>query len=122
MELRTFGFGVPLLRYAVLSSNGKTWKKEPPEGGTPNEGALLVDILWIGSLVEFDVGAPRVGDEGQRRAGLLILRVGPVELDAVGFKLLDEALQVLHVEADVVEHASLGGRLRHFGLVEAQLH
>src|SRR4029453_12693762 len=100
------------------------WSPPSPQaerGGNRAAWQTLVDIGRIGPLVQLDVGAPRVGDEGERSAGLFVLRVGPIEFDAVGFKLLDEGLQVLHVEADVVEDAPLGGGLRHLGLVEAQL-
>src|SRR5438132_14261222 len=82
--------------------------------------ANSIDIRGVRPLVELDIGAPRVGDERERSAGLLIFGVGPVELDSVGFALLDERLQVLHVEADVVEQAPFGGPLRRLDLVPAE--
>ena len=72
-------------------------------------------------LVDFDVGSPRIGNERDANAAV-IHRVGPVKLDVVGLKRLDEGLEVLHVEADVVEDAALGGGLRGLGLVEPKLH
>src|SRR5262245_35311714 len=81
---------------------------------------LLVDIRRVRPLVELDIGAPRIGNESKRGARAL-LRVGPVELDAGGFELRDEGLEVLHVEADVVEGAALGRDGRRVRLVEPQL-
>src|SRR5215813_3286805 len=67
-----------------------------------------VDIRRVGPLIELDIRAPWIGDEGKRGARGL-LGVGPVELDAVRLELRDESLEVDDVEADVVEHAALGG-------------
>jgi hypothetical protein len=71
-------------------------------------------------LVDLDIGSPRIGDERNSNADF-IDRIRPVELDALGFLRLDETLEVLHVEADVIEDAALGRGLRAIRLVEAQL-
>ena len=55
---------------------------------------------------QLDAGAPRIGDVGDRGAGQRVLAVGPVELDALRFDPFDDSVQVLHVEADMVEHAT----------------
>src|SRR5438477_318509 len=49
----------------------------------------LIDIDRAGPFVQFDIRAPRVGDEGESDPGI-VLGVGPIEPDAVGFELLDE--------------------------------
>src|SRR6476619_1785647 len=66
----------------------------------------LVDIRRVGPLIELDIRAPLIGDEVKRRARTL-LGIRAIELHAIGFKLLDEGLQIEDVEADVVEHATL---------------
>src|SRR5947209_14439991 len=71
-------------------------------------------------LVDLDIGTPRVGDERDSNAEI-VDRIRPIELDVVGFQRLDEAFEVLHVEADVIEDAAFGRGLRIISLVEAQL-
>src|SRR4051812_2107691 len=71
-------------------------------------GESLRQINRIGPFVELDRRTPGIRDERKRAAGVG-RRVGAVHFDAGGFKLLDEPLQVLHIEADVVEHPALGG-------------
>jgi len=65
-------------------------------------GEWLGQIDRVGPFVELDRRAPGIRDERKRAAGVG-RRVGPVHFDAGGFKFLDEPLQVLHIEADVVE-------------------
>src|SRR5258705_10399791 len=67
----------------------------------------------IGPLVQLDVGTRRISDERERGPRLLVLRVRTIELPAGGLELLRERLEVLHVEADVIEHAPLRRHLRH---------
>src|SRR5215510_292369 len=70
---------------------------------------------------DLDPRPPGVGDVDDRApVGNLARHV--VELDPFGLNLLHERCVILHVEADVIEHASLGGRLRLVGLGEANLH
>ena len=77
--------------------------------GRRNRGpGSAVPLQRLGALVELDVGAPRIVDEGKpaaERTRGKALRNG----DAVGLELLEEAAQVGHVEADVIEDAALGG-------------
>src|SRR2546423_11608315 len=72
------------------------------------------------ALDDLDAGPPRIGDVGDVVAGGADAR-WLVELDAFGLDLLDEGGMVLHVEADVIEHAAAGLRLRGVGLGEADL-
>src|SRR5271163_2145499 len=58
-------------------------------------------------LNQLDAGAPGIGDVGDGAAGGALARRF-VELDAFRLDLLHEGRVVLHVEADVVEHAPLG--------------
>src|SRR5579871_464240 len=81
----------------------------------------LRQIDRLRPLIQLNVGAPGIRYERQRDAGLLVLAVGPIELDAARFELLDEGLQVRHVEADMIEDTAFGRSLRGVGLVEAQL-
>src|SRR5258708_19261178 len=81
----------------------------------PGEGVLRRTV------VDFDVGAPRIGDECDPDTDV-VHRVRPIKLDVVGLKRLDEGFEVLHVEADVIEDATFGGSLRGFGLVEPKLY
>jgi hypothetical protein len=71
-------------------------------------------------LVDLDIGPPRVGDERNPNAEI-IDRIRPIELDVVGFQRLDEALEVSHIKADVIEDTPFGRGLRFVSLVEAQL-
>src|SRR5215470_5078683 len=87
-------------------------------------GARLVGYSWnLGRgrpLDQLDAGAPRIGDVGEGDAGLgLPDRL--IKLDALRADLLDKGLQVLQIEADVVEHAPFGGSLRRIGLGESEL-
>src|SRR5690349_6145404 len=70
------------------------------------------------ALDDLDARAPRIGNVGDHIAGWARAR-GLVELDAVGFELLHEGGMVLHIEADVVEHAMPGRGLRRVGFGEA---
>src|SRR6266481_6044285 len=81
----------------------------------------LRQINRLRPLVQLDVGTPGIRNERQRDTGLFVLRVGPVQFDAGRFELLDEPLQVRHIEADMIKNPPLGGGLRRIGLVEAQL-
>src|SRR5262245_56698292 len=60
------------------------------------------------TLVQLDVRTPGIMNERERTARLGILRVRPIELNAGGFEFLAERFEVLHIEADMVEHASFG--------------
>src|SRR5215472_9867624 len=74
----------------------------------------------IGPFVELDRGAPRIVNEGELGAA----RLGhdrPVELDALRLELLGESDQILHVEADVIEHVPGGRYRRRIGFRERQL-
>ena len=57
----------------------------------------------IQPLSQFDVRAPRIGDERDRDAERVDFRVRPIELDALRFKLLAELREVLHLEPDVID-------------------
>src|SRR3989442_6533276 len=75
---------------------------EAPTSGTLRRYRIAVKNSSLcrrrcGPLVQFDVRAPRIVDERQRRAGLRILRIGPIQLDAVRFELLAERFQILDV-------------------------
>src|SRR5262245_55051388 len=72
------------------------------------------------ALDDLDAGAPGIGDVGDDVATAAFAR-WLIELDAVGFELLHERRMVLHIKADVVEHAMPGRSLRLVGLVEANL-
>ena len=61
----------------------------------------------IRPLIQLDVGAPRIRDERERAVGLLVPRIRTVDLAAGRLVLLQERLQILHIEADVIEHPSL---------------
>src|SRR5438270_7405692 len=80
----------------------------------------LINVHCAGPFVQLYIRDSRIGDEGER-ASIVLLGIGPVELDPGGFELLDEALQVLDVEPDMVEHAPLRGGGGRVGLVEPQL-
>src|SRR5947207_860243 len=67
--------------------------KPAPTHKPPFTSLISVDVSGIGPLVELDIHSPRVGDEGERAAGILF-GVRPIELHPVGFELLDEGLQV----------------------------
>src|SRR5215208_2894868 len=82
--------------------------------------AALVDVRRIRPLVQFNGRAPRIGDE-REGAAIVLLPVGPIELDPGRFELLDERLQVRHVESDMVEDPPLSGDLRRVAFVEPQL-
>ena len=71
---------------------------------------------------QLDVGAPRIGEERDRRRRVRNLRVRPIELDAGRLELLAERLEVLHLEAEVIERAPLRADGRRVGLRERQVH
>src|SRR5215471_968366 len=104
----------------VTGSPTRTCAKEtaPASGATASH---LIEIGLIGTLVDLDVGAPRIGDEGEPDAVALVLGRRHRRLDARRFRLLQELLDIVHVEADVVEHAALGGDGRLGGLAEGEL-
>ena len=125
----------PDLRRARLSRSAPSWPSPIAErtdripvevcksGVTDLHGSAAIrlrQIDRIGPFVELDRRAPWIRDE-RERAAVVGRRIGPIHLDPGGFELLDEALQVLHVEADVVEHPPLGGGGRRGGLGEPQL-
>src|SRR5262245_24815264 len=62
----------------------------------------------VQSLGQLDVGAPRIGEEGDRDPQRRHFSVGHAHLDAVGFQLFREFFEVLHFEADVIERAAGG--------------
>lgn len=114
--------GVNLLRGIDEPQDKKDvdgWDK-PGHDDVVSHQPASVDIRWVGPLVELDIGAPRISDERECCARAL-LGIRAIELDAVGFELLDETLQVDDIEADVVEHAALGGGECLWRLVETQL-
>src|SRR5712692_7899060 len=74
----------------------------------------LRQINGIGPFIQLDVSAPWIRNE-RKRAAVAGLRVGPIQFDSGRFELLDEALQVRHVKADVVEHPPFGGDGRRGG-------
>src|SRR6266702_7052948 len=109
---------LPKLRTSAESFTcfGLIWQAPDQADCLPNR------FLWHRPpLDQLDAGAPCIGDIGDRGAGRLVLPIGLIELDAFGFDLLDESLQVLHVEAYVVEHASFGWQLRIVGLGKPEL-
>src|SRR5215468_11119584 len=55
-----------------------------------------------------DVRPPRILDERDRDAELRHLRIGTIELDAVGLELLRKRLEVLDLEADVIDRPARG--------------
>src|SRR5438132_3268352 len=69
---------------------------------------------------DLDAGAPGVGDV---RDGAAVWNLARrlVELDAFRLDLPDKGGVILHVETDVVEHASSGRRLLGVGLGEPDL-
>src|SRR5258705_12677145 len=71
-------------------------------------------------LNDLDARAPRIGDVGDGVAGgSLADRL--IELDAHPLEALDERRVIVHVEADVIEHAVARRRLRRVGRVSAHL-
>src|SRR5580704_3387178 len=81
----------------------------------------LLQRLQRCALDDLDPGAPGIGDisDDVARGGTLASWL--VELDAVCLERLEECRMVLHVEADMVEYAMPGRRLRRVGLGEAEL-
>src|SRR5215475_12644717 len=73
------------------------------------------------ALDDLDPGAPGIGDVGDDVAGRGAGTRRLVELDAVRLERLEKCRMLLHIEADVVEHAMPGRRLRGIGLGEADL-
>src|SRR5262245_6794976 len=73
------------------------------------------------ALDDLDPRAPGIGDVGDDVAGGGTLAGRLVELDAVRLERLEEGRMVLHVEADVIEHAMARRRLRRVRLGEADL-
>ena len=69
-------------------------------GETGAGKSILVDALQLALGARADAGAVRV------------LGIGALDLHAVLGQLLAERVEVLHVEADMVEHMALGRHLR----------
>src|SRR5262249_3962103 len=94
------------------------WFSSPKIGESDPKRSFDARLAW--PVVCLDVGAPRIGNERDSDA-TVIDRVGPIELDVLGFERLDERFEVLHVEAYVVEDAAFRARLRCVGLGEPKL-
>src|SRR5262245_4652269 len=62
----------------------------------------------VQSLGQLDVGAPRIGEERDGDPQRRHFSIRHAHLDAVGFQLFREFLEVLHFEADVIECAAGG--------------
>src|SRR5258706_5157336 len=74
---------------------------------------------WLRPLVELDQCAPGIFDE--RQLGAVRARYDlSFERNACGLELLGEGDEVLHVEADVIEVATLGREGRLVALGESQ--
>src|SRR5262249_43952837 len=79
--------------------NLRTWNLER---GTWN----LVLLDCPKPFRHLDVRSPGIFDERDGDPEFRHFRVGTIELDAVGFELLRERLEVLHLEADVIQRAA----------------
>src|SRR5689334_24165345 len=95
----------------LLKFHGAATKLRP-------RGHSRLERLW--SVVEFDQRTPRIGNEADPGTGLFILGVGAFDLHALCLQVLAERLQILHVEADVIEHMALRADGRHIGLGEGE--
>src|SRR5215468_481776 len=82
--------------------------------------SLSSRLLWC-PLHDLDARAPRVSDIGDDHAGGLILPRRLIELDPLRFELTHKGGVVLHVDAKVVEHATLGWCLLGISFGEADL-
>jgi hypothetical protein len=112
---------MPAAYAKIISDDYAKWGKVNPAAGIKPEGAGYGSRSSQPKLDQLDARAPRVGDVGDRRAGPHDLAVRLVELDALGFDLLDEGRQVLYVETDVIEHAPAGRSLRRIDFGEPEL-
>src|SRR5690349_9306830 len=64
-------------------------------------------LLDVGQAFRhFDVRSPWIFDERDRDAEFGHFRVGTIQLDALGFELLRESLEVFDLEADVVDRSA----------------
>src|SRR5689334_6298404 len=74
---------------------------------------LAGPLLWRRSpLDQLDACPPRIGDVGNRGAGRSVLTWRLIKFDALRLDLLHERRVVLQVEADMIEHAMSGRKLR----------
>jgi hypothetical protein len=84
----------------------------------PNAASLLGHGRALDHL---DARAPWICDVSDRGAGRCVLPRRLVQLDAFRLDLLCEGSVVLHIEAKMVEHTALGGRLRRVDLGKPDL-
>ena len=57
---------------------------------------------------QFDVGSPRIGQERDLQLGVGHLPDRRLDLDPFRLEAADERFEIVHLEADVIERASLG--------------
>src|SRR5260370_14621082 len=84
-------------------------------------GVRLPSRLFRRPPHDLDARAPRVSDIGDDHAGGFILPRRLVKLDPLRFNLTHKGGVVLHVDAKVVEHATLGWCLVGIGFAQADL-
>src|SRR6266576_3863328 len=87
----------------------------PALSSEPNRVQGFLQVVQ--TFIQLNVSSPGIGHERQRNTQLGPLGEGHIELHSVGFRLLAERLEVLDLEANVVQPPSFGrhGRRVRFG-------
>src|SRR5215207_3901966 len=77
-----------------------------------NERRMIIDMSSVDlveAFGELDVGAPGIGEEGDRNPPIWNGTIGNVQLDTLRLELLREHLEILDLEADVIDRSPTRG-------------